>query len=203
MLDGEASPQLKIADSSLVDRARNSRAAFVELYRMHYEMILRYCQHRLFDQAAAEDITSIVFIRAMEKLSSYSGDDSGFGGWLYRIATNQINNYIKQNRRRLDILMSMSQNQPTCYVDDDDLLDRQNMRELQSAIARLKPDYQTVITLRYFEKLKSDEIAEIVGGSAATVRSMISRSLKKLRKMMVKQDNKIIVNTDRKGVGLV
>ncbi len=204
MTSGEASPKFKIIDSSLVDRAKRDREAFVELYRMHYEKIFRYCQHRLFDRATAEDTTSVVFITAMEKIHTYSGDDNHFVGWLYRIATNQINNYIKQNRRRNEILLNIGHTRPNCYYDESDMQRQQDLKELQAAISRLKPDYQTVITLRYFEKLKSDEIADIVGCSAATARSMISRGLVKLRKMMIKQEKKQASYVrNRKGVSLV
>ena len=204
MLNGEASPKLKITGNSLVHRAKNDRQAFVELYRLHYDQIFRYCQHRLFDRSTAEDITAIVFVKAMEKLHQYTGDDDKFGCWLFRIATNQINSYIKQNRRRHEILQDISHTAPTCYKEDQNHQNSHNLKELQIAISKLKPDYQTVITLRYFEQMKSDAIAEIIGGSAATVRSKISRGLNKLRKMMTKQDKNInLAKEVRKEVGLV
>ena len=204
MSDGEASPKFKIACQSLVDKAKNDRHAFAELYRQHYDQIFRYCQHRLFDRSTAEDITAIVFVKAMENICQYSGDDSKFGAWLFRIATNQINSYIKQNRRRHEILHNLSHSSPICYNDQDNLQSKQDLCELNAAISRLKPEYQTVITLRYFEQMKSEEIAEIIGCSAATARSRISRGLKKLRKLMTKQDkNNNHMAKVRKEVGLV
>ena len=204
MSDGEASPQLKITSQSLVERAKYDRQAFIELYRIHYDQIFRYCQHRLFDRSTAEDITAIVFVKAMEKLHQYTGDDSKFGGWLFRIATNQINSFIKQNRRRILILQNLSHNAPTCYTENDNSQDSHKLQDLHIAISKLKPDYQTVITLRYFEQMKSEDIAEIIGCSAATARSRISRSLNKLRKLMNKQDKNInLAKKVRKEVGLV
>ena len=48
----------------------------------------------------------------------------------------------------------------------------------------LRPRYQTIITLRFFENLKLTEIAEVLGSSAGTVRSQLARALVKLRKKM-------------------
>ena len=46
----------------------------------------------------------------------------------------------------------------------------------------LKPDEQAIVTMRFFENLKTEEIAEVVGASASTVRSQLSRAMEKLRK---------------------
>jgi len=46
----------------------------------------------------------------------------------------------------------------------------------------LKPRYQTIITLRFFENLRLTEIAEVLGSSPGTVRSQLKRALDKLRK---------------------
>jgi RNA polymerase sigma factor (sigma-70 family) len=55
---------------------------------------------------------------------------------------------------------------------------------LREAVFALKPRYQTIITLRFFENLKLTEIAEVLGSSPGTVRSQLSRALAKLRKVL-------------------
>ena len=55
---------------------------------------------------------------------------------------------------------------------------------LKEAMPALKPRYQTIITLRFFENLKLTEIAEILGSSPGTVRSQLARALVKLREKM-------------------
>jgi RNA polymerase sigma factor (sigma-70 family) len=56
--------------------------------------------------------------------------------------------------------------------------------QLGQAMLRLKPKYQTVITLRYFEHMKTEELAQVLGCSQATARSRISRAVKQLQKQM-------------------
>jgi RNA polymerase sigma factor (sigma-70 family) len=55
---------------------------------------------------------------------------------------------------------------------------------LREAVFVLKPQYQTIIALRFFENLKLTEIAEVLGSSPGTVRSQLARALAKLRKKL-------------------
>ena len=55
---------------------------------------------------------------------------------------------------------------------------------LKEAILSLKPKYQTVVSLRFFENLSHAEIADIIGKNESTVRSQLARALKKLRKRL-------------------
>jgi RNA polymerase sigma-70 factor (ECF subfamily) len=58
------------------------------------------------------------------------------------------------------------------------------MALLKQAMFALKPKYQTIITLRFFENLRLTEIAEVLGNSPGTVRSQLKRALARLRKKM-------------------
>ena len=55
---------------------------------------------------------------------------------------------------------------------------------LRDAVLALKPRYQTIITLRFFENMKLNEIADILGSSPGTVRSQLARALARLRAKM-------------------
>ncbi|MHC4207009.1 MAG: RNA polymerase sigma factor, partial [Planctomycetota bacterium] len=71
----------------------------------------------------------------------------------------------------------------TFTVRSDKELKEKNL-PVKQALLCLKPKYQTVITLRFFEKMKLIEIAEILGQNPATIRSQLSRALSKLRKKL-------------------
>ena len=169
-------------DSGLVIQARNDRAAFVQLYRRHYDMIFRYCAHRLFDRAAAEDVTSEVFLKIVENFHRYIGTEAQFRNWLYRIATNAVNNHLRRTARRNRLLKSARER--TTGPGTDCVESAEKLALLRQAVLTLKPRYQTIITLRFFENLKSTEIAEVLALSPATVRSQLGRALAKLRAKM-------------------
>ncbi len=168
----------------LIKRACSDRAAFAQLYRMHYERVFRYCCRRLFNRHTAEDVTSTVFFRVMNKISTFEGNSDGFRNWLYRIATNAVNDYLKTARRRAETIRNAAQEHGRGHAfatESDKELQKKNLA-VKQAILGLKPKYQTVITLCFFEKMKLIEIAEILGQNPATIRTQLARALSKLRK---------------------
>ncbi len=170
----------------LIEQACSDRAAFARLYRMHYERVFRYCSRRLFNRHAAEDVTSTVFFRVMRTISTFDGNSNDFRNWLYRIATNAVNDHLKTAKRRAETIRNAAQEhgRGRAFVTGSDKeLQKKNL-VVKQALLGLKPKYQTVITLRFFEKMKLIEIAEILGQNPATIRSQLSRGLSKLRKKL-------------------
>ena len=171
-------------EPDLTTTAKSDPGAFTRLYFRHYDAIFRYCVHRLFDRTTAEDITSEVFLKMVENFQTFDGNEKHFRNWLYRIATNAVNEHLRKTTRRSAILtwvLGWSSNSKTgeeLHPDES----QQNAAIIKKAIHTLKPEYQAIVTMRFFENLKLEEIAEVVGTSAATVRSQLSRALVKLRK---------------------
>ena len=151
---------------------------------MHYKRVFRYCCRRLFNRHAAEDVTSEIFFRVMRTISTFEGNSNDFRNWLYRIATNAVNDHIKTAKRRAETIRNIArQNSLGNAVADgsDDELQKKNLA-VKQAILGLRAKYQTVITLRFFEKMKLVEIAEILGQNPATIRTQLAPALSKLRK---------------------
>lgn len=166
----------------LIQKAKRDRAAFAQLYRMHYELVFRYCARRLFTRHLAEDMTSTVFLKVLRKLGSFEGDFRGFRNWLYSIATNAINDHLRTEARRVDAIRMAAQ-ELRCSVPPGSDSDLQEIdMAVKRAVLALQPKYQTVITLRFFEKMRLTEIAEVLDQNPATIRSQLSRALKRLRK---------------------
>ncbi len=135
-------------DSQLIAEARSNPAAFVRLYRRHYDAVFRYCVHRLFERQAAEDVTSEVFLKAVENIHSFKGNEQQFRNWLYRIATNGVNNYLRKTVRR-NRLLKVAREQANSQVADRGE-SAEKLTLLKEAVFVLKPLYQTIITLRFF-----------------------------------------------------
>ena len=169
-------------DGQLVAETRNNSAAFVQLYRRHYDAIFRYCVHRLFERHTAEDVTSQVFLKVVENLGRFKGDERQFRNWLYKIATNAINDHLRRTARRDGLLKGARQQIGSQVADCDESAEKLTL--LREAVFALKPRYQTIITLRFFENLKLTEIAEVLASSPGTVRSQLARALAKLRKKL-------------------
>ena len=173
----------KAADhSKLIAKACNNPAAFVQLYRSHYDAVFRYCVHRLFERTAAEDVTSDVFLKVVENIHSFKGNERQFRCWLYRIATNAVNHYLRKTARRNRLLKVAREQVNSQTADCGESAEKVAL--LREAVFALKPRYQTIITLRFFENLKLTEIAEVLASSPGTVRSQLARALVKLRKIL-------------------
>ena len=176
----------------LIQQACRDPNAFAQLYLAHYDGVFRYCVRRLFDQAAAEDVTSTVFFKVMHHLGSFDGGATDFRSWLFRIATNAVNDYLRDAKRRTELAQKAVINpraKSVFVVDlDDEILEKKVLLEkkmlLKEALLSLKPKYQTVITLRFFENMKLTEIAACLGKKPSTVRSWLSRATAKLRKKL-------------------
>ena len=174
------------ADAGLIQRACTDPDAFAQLYLLHYDHVFRYCVRRLFDHHCAEDVTSTVFTKVMHNLSSFDGETTHFRHWLLRIATNAVNDHLRGARRRTDVMQRVARNSraESAFVIpvDDELLEKKAL--LKRALLSLKPKYQTVITLRFFENMKLIEIATCLEKNPSTVRNWLTRATAKLRKKL-------------------
>ena len=173
-------------DGRLIGQARSDPAAFARLYRRYYDAVFRYCVHRLFERQTAEDITSIVFLKVVKNFGRFRGCERDFRNWLYKIATNAVNKHLRQTARRNRLLKTAAEQVSSRGADCKAAADKsiEKLALLKQAILTLKPRYQTIITLRFFENLKLTEIAETLGSSDGTVRSQLARALAKLRKKL-------------------
>jgi RNA polymerase sigma-70 factor (ECF subfamily) len=172
--------------TDLIQRACSDPDAFAQLYLSHYDGVFHYCVRRLFDRHCAEDITSTVFFKVMHNLSSFDGSAIDFRSWLFRIAINAVNDHLRDAKRRAGLLQRIERNNRAESVfvigSDDVLLEKKAL--LKQAILSLKPKYQTVITLRFFENMKLTEIAACLGKKPSTIRGWLSRATAKLRKKL-------------------
>lgn len=200
MIGGTGRPERAIHvddDRQLVMQARSDTAAFVQLYRRHYDAVFRYCVHRLFDRQTAEDITSEVFLKVVQSFARFDGEnEQQFRSWLYRIATNAVNNHLRKTARRSGLLQCLSERTVHQTVDCQRPTERK-LELLTEAVFALKPRYQTIIALRFFENLKPIEIADVLGSNPGTIRSQLARALARLRKKMKKLATEVTDESER------
>jgi RNA polymerase sigma-70 factor, ECF subfamily len=173
------------ADDGLVVRAKTDRTAFGLLYDRYYPRVARYCLRRLFDRAIAEDVTSEVFLHVVSHVRGFSGrSETDFRRWLFRIATNAVNAYLRQSRRRREIWEAAARSgrwkrdvdaHPS--LAEHDALDWPAVYE---ALLELNDRDQTIVMLRFFADLSHEEIADVVDSTAGAVRAALSRTLSRL-----------------------
>ena len=171
-------------NGDLIQRACSDPDAFAQLYLLHYDAVFRHCSRRLFDGHGAEEVTSTVFFKIMHNLGSFKGNVSAFRSWMFRITSNAVNDYLRDVKRRREMVREVATNaeaESSFEIDlDDGPLGKKVL--LKQALLELKPKYQTVIALRFFENMKLIEIADCLEKNPSTVRNWLSRAVAKLRK---------------------
>jgi RNA polymerase sigma-70 factor (ECF subfamily) len=177
---GAMAKVVELTDDDLVFQARTQAEALGRLYEMYYQRIFSFCVHRLFDKEIAEDITSAVFFEVARGIRLFRGRTvSDFQSWLYAIAANQANAYIRKTSRRKKLLEEVYASMTASDAQNTD--DSPEFSQLYTAILKLRPKHQTIVTLRFFEKLQYEQIAQILDIKEATLRVSMHRILNELR----------------------
>ena len=175
----------RIEDDDLVLRARTQAEALGRLYESYYDRVFRFCVYRLFNKEIAEDVTSAVFLEVARAIRSFEGQsEQDFRNWLYAIAANQANAYIRKTSRRKKLLAEAAESITASADPDNDESSEPDWPRLYAAILQLQPQHQTIVTLRFFENLQYEQIAQILNVKEATLRVTLHRILNKLRNQL-------------------
>jgi len=181
-------------EQELVGQAQKAPDAFAKLYDQYYPKIFGYILRRTANLEAAQDITSETFLKALKKLWQFQWRNISFSPWLYKIATNEVNQYFRKAEYKKSVSLEELQEQGFELISSHDpeselieaqekLKQHQDFLEIQKKIVRLPAKYQEVVTLRFFEKKQINEIATILGKKEGTIKSLLHRAVEKLREI--------------------
>lgn len=161
-------------DISLVAQVAvlGKRRAFDELVRRYQSPVRRFFLHQtLGDEQLSDDLAQDTFIKAYTNIGKFRGLAS-FQTWLMRIAYNVFYDYTRSHKQLADMdsvpERQSSQESPTLKMD------------LYHALALLKPDERTCITLQLIDGYDIAGIAKITQMKEGTVKSHLSRGKEKL-----------------------
>ena len=172
-------------DQDLVKRVQlGDKAAFDLLVIKYQHKIVHLVNRYVKDPSEAQDVAQDTFVKAYKALGDFRGD-SAFYTWLYRIAINTAKNYLlSRSRRHSDYEVDMQdaeqmENAPQLKdieTPEHHLMNEQIVTVIKSAIEKLPEEMRIAITLREFEGMSYEEIAEAMDCPIGTVRSRIFRA---------------------------
>jgi RNA polymerase sigma-70 factor, ECF subfamily len=154
--------------------------AFARLYACYVERIARYVYFRVTDHELAEDITSRIFLKMLEKLDTYQVGQSPIGAWLYRMAHNAIIDHYRTKK----IFISLEDVHPAEVRQEDGIEEKLDLQiksqQLRAALQVLTEEQQRVLILKFIDGLSTQEIALPLSKLPGAVRGLQMRALRRL-----------------------
>lgn len=143
-----------------------------------YWLIRRY----VYSHEDANDLLQDIFTKIWTAFPSFRGD-SQFFTWLYRIATNEVLNFLRKQRVRAMLSLESVTSILEKKADDDVFFDGTELqRELHKAMIKLPEKQRLVFGLRYFEELKYEDISKITGTSVGALKASYHHAYSKILK---------------------
>ncbi len=181
------------SDQQLVQRVKKGdKRAFDLLVVKYQHKILGLVARYVRDSGEVQDVTQEAFIKAYRALPKFRGD-SQFYTWLYRIAINTAKNHLMAKGRRppgsdidvQDAEYFESAGQLKDIENPENQLFGAELKEIvNKAISQLPEDLRTAVTLREFDGLSYEDIADIMDCPVGTVRSRIFRAREAIDKQL-------------------
>ena len=176
-------------DQELIKKAqRGDPHAFGEMYECHAPVIFRYLFAHLDSRMDAEDLTGEVFLKAWQSLPKYNERGVPFLAFLFRVARNVlVDHYRHSNRQESKPPEELDGYKQEGAVEPIDMVAKQiEHQHILQVLGRLRPDYQSVLTLRFFSELSPEETAQVMDRSVGAIRVLQHRALSALRQQIEK-----------------
>lgn len=178
--------QLIVEETFVQDlKTKNTQAqAFEVLVNTYKERLYWQIRGIVLNHDDADDVLQNTFIKIYKNINGFKGDSKLFS-WMYRIATNEALNFIKQRSNLQGITdidyqeKLVSNLQADVYFEGDEI-----QLKLQQAIATLPEKQKLVFNMKYFQELKYEEISAILETSVGGLKASYHLAVKKVEQYL-------------------
>jgi len=171
--------------AEMVSAAIQDIGKFSDLYNKHYTQVYYFIFRRTSQKELTFDLTSVVFLKAMENLKNYRYTGIPFAAWLYRIALNEI--YAGYRRKKLELVYNLDTEKVQNLVLEVEGSEKEEMNtQLLQALQKLEKEEMDLIEMRYFSGLSVKDIAGVLNISENNASVRIFRIIKKLKTILLK-----------------
>ena len=167
----------------VTEAKRGDREAFGRIFDAYAAPVHRFIASRVNRPSDAEDLTQLVFVKALEALPRYESRGIPFGGWLFRLARNAIIDQIRTHKDHLPLLAAVTRETDDAGPEQRAALS-EDLDRLAEALKELTDDQREVIELRFFAGLSVLEAAMVMGRQEGTIRGLQFRAIQTLRKTL-------------------
>jgi RNA polymerase sigma-70 factor (ECF subfamily) len=170
-------------DRLVTEAKRGDREAFGRIFDAYAAPIHRFIASRVYSPSDAEDLTQLVFVKALEALPRYESRGIPFGGWLFRLARNAIIDQVRTHKDNLPLLAAVARETDEAGPEQRAALS-EDLDRLAEALKELTDDQREVIELRFFAGLSVLEASLVMGRQEGTIRGLQFRAIQTLRKTL-------------------
>jgi len=168
-----------------IQAAQGDPAMFRPLYNRYFEPIFRFIYRRTADEVLSADLCSQVFLKALQRVGAYTFKGVPFSAWLFRIASNEVSQYYRQNKKNR--IVSIEESNFTDVMEELQESDNEQLRQtLLLVMDQLKESDLQLIEMRFFERLPFKEIANILGITESNAKVKTYRILERMKKQIQK-----------------
>lgn len=176
--------------NSQIEKAKKGdQTAFTFLLDRYWNEVYGFMLKRTENETDSEDITIETFSKAFDKIATYNPEFQ-FNTWLIAIAKNVHIDLLRKKKSTYLLEITDEEDRQAYNIADsspsaeDVLITEQNLSRLLEFIKELKPHYQEVIQLRYFQEMSYQEIAEQLKEPLSNVKIKLLRAKKLLAEII-------------------
>lgn len=164
---------------------KGDQTAFTYLLDLYWNEVYGFMLKRTQNETDSEDITIETFSKAFDKIATYNNEFQ-FNTWLIAIGKNVHIDLLRKKKATYFLDITDREDHQAYNVADsspsaeDELITEQNLSQLLQFIKELKPHYQEIIQLRYFQELSYQEIADQLNEPLSNVKIKLLRAKKLL-----------------------
>ena len=165
--------------------APEGKPDFAPLYDRHFDKVYNYIRYRVGDAAAADDVASRVFEKALARLPTFDPRRGAVEAWLYAIARTAVQDHFRSRRWFSWLSLDVFAERPGRDAKHEDVLaEDESRRELLAALEILGERERELLALKYGAGMTNRAIAEATGLGESSVGVTLHRALKKVKAML-------------------
>lgn len=160
------------------------------LFERYHRVLFGFLYHSIGNRATSEDLVQTVFYRMLKYKHTFTGEGE-FKTWMYHLARNVLNDFIKKNHRivyqeDIKITSERAFSEPSIEANIEK---KQENEALHKALNKLSAEHKEVLILSRFQELNYQEIAQIMNTSEGNIKVKVHRAIKELKSIFLKENN--------------
>ena len=170
---------------------KGDQISFNYLLDTFWSYVFNFQLKKIENENDAEDITIRTFSKAFDKIDTFK-EEYKFSTWLISISKNVYVDYMRKRKNLIQTITTTKEQEEAQHIIDDSpspedkIIREQNLEKLLKDIKQLKPKYQEVIQLRFFQELSYKEISEQLGDPINNIKVKLLRAKKLLAEIIEK-----------------